>query len=563
MIKKIDTIFDKGSFLKFGFLVLGLIILGFTEMIGIGSIPLFISGILKNSDNPFRVNWLNDFIDTGDFLEVSYLIIIIFVIKNFFYLIITYYQGFVLKNTMCQVSNKLFRVYLNSSYEKFINKNSSFLLNNFSNEVGQCFQFLNSFFLIIKELIVIVFLFFLSIFFNFEISLIVFVFLLICSLFYFFIFKNKLNELGLRSIKFKNEFFKILSESFGLIKEIKIYGLNDSFTKTFSNKNYLMYDSQHLRTFITQIPRPILEIFSISGLILLTNFISNRSGLENALPTLALFTIIAIRLIPAFNVISSSIANMKSSYPSLNLIFDEFKLNKITENNVILENQDVIDQKSAIEINDLDYRYNDKHILKNLNISIPKNKLVCLVGKTGSGKSTLIKLILNILKPNKGTINYNRELLYNNRISVGYVPQDVYLIDDTIKSNILLGLNKNEIDPIFFEKILQESQLPIFLKETDKGLDSSVGDKGEKISGGQKQRIGIARALLRSPNLLILDESTSGLDLDTESKIIDALKPLTKDITIIFATHRTWDLKKFDHIFKIECGKCMDLTNEN
>lgn len=582
MIKKIHKIFDKSSLIKVYILIIGLLVLALLETLSLGTIPIFISFIIdsssvlqKLSDIKIIPELIINFLRTNDSIFfINFLIIAIFVSKNLYYSLIFYYQGLVLRNTIAKISNKLFTLYIFSSYEKFTSKNSSYLINNVTNEVGQCFQFLNSLATIIRESVVLILLFIMAFYLDPNVTSIIFLLFLVISSIYFLTLKKKLKEIGLSSIKYKKDFFLAMTEGFGLLKEVKLLKVENYFINRFKSKNAGMYRTQHIRSFLSTMPKPFLEIASVSVLVSLSIFLLTKNGnSESIIPTLTLVTVIAIRLIPAFNLITSSLALMKSSYPSLELIYKEFE-NLEADNKVINSDDNVIlnsytndkDHENIINIKELNFNYqsSNKKILKDLNLSIKKNKFLSIIGESGCGKSTLIEIILGLLKPSSGSVTHylSKDSQPGQKLKIGYVPQSIFLIDDTIKRNIAIGINEEDINEKRVHEVIKLSELSSFVSDLENGIETRVGERGGSLSGGQIQRIGLARALYNDPEVLILDEATSALDLETEKKIIDLLSPMRKNKTMIMVTHRTWNMDMFDTIIEIKNGRCSEVSTE-
>jgi ABC-type bacteriocin/lantibiotic exporter with double-glycine peptidase domain len=183
----------------------------------------------------------------------------------------------------------------------------------------------------------------------------------------------------------------------------------------------------------------------------------------------------------------------------------------------------------------------DKTIFKNVNIKINLGGIICINGSSGVGKSTLVDLILGLIKPQSGKILFNDKVI-NENISMYYksfyyLPQSIYLLDDTILKNIIFN-DGNSYDEELLNLALQVSEIKNFVNSLDKGIMTIIGENGSKISGGQRQRIGIARAIYNKASILIMDESTNALDLDTEIKIISNLKRIETIKTIFLITHR-------------------------
>ena len=213
--------------------------------------------------------------------------------------------------------------------------------------------------------------------------------------------------------------------------------------------------------------------------------------------------------------------------------------------------------KNKIDLKNISFNYKkDKDIFSKINIEINKYETIGFKGKNGSGKSTLVKLICGLLKPTDGNF-YVDNITIDTQSSnwkklIGYVPQEINLIEGTIKENICLGFQNQDIDERGLEEIIQNVQLKNFIDKFPKGINTSINEMGTDISGGEKQKIGIARALFRNPEILILDESTSSLDKESEMKIISILNTNFNDKTKIIVSHRTDAFKFCDKIFEMD-----------
>ncbi|MFW6281918.1 MAG: peptidase domain-containing ABC transporter [bacterium] len=221
--------------------------------------------------------------------------------------------------------------------------------------------------------------------------------------------------------------------------------------------------------------------------------------------------------------------------------------------------------KGKIEFKSIDFSYGSrKKVLKNINLSIKPGEKVALIGESGSGKTTLIKLLLKYYSVESGEIlidNYNiKDLdIYKLRENIGYVPQDIFIYGASIRDNISLG--KSEVE---FEEIIQAArkvQAHKFIEKLPLRYETIVGERGSTLSGGQKQRIALARAVLKNPDILILDEATSNLDSVTENAIHHTINNLTRNITTIIIAHRLSTIKKCDKIVVIEEGRIIEIGN--
>ena len=219
----------------------------------------------------------------------------------------------------------------------------------------------------------------------------------------------------------------------------------------------------------------------------------------------------------------------------------------------------------SIEAKNLYFNYIENiDTLKNISFTINPKQTTAFVGRSGSGKSTLLDLILNLNKPKKGYIFYDKtsqtDIDFNDfRTNVAYVSQDTSLIEGTVYENLLIS--KNDLSKENLDFILKVTLLYDFVNNLKDGINTLVGENGIQLSGGQKQRISIARALVTNPKILILDEATSNLDLESEKHIINTLQNLHNKLTIIIVTHRINSIGFADSIYYLEDGKIVDQGN--
>jgi ATP-binding cassette, subfamily B, bacterial PglK len=249
-------------------------------------------------------------------------------------------------------------------------------------------------------------------------------------------------------------------------------------------------------------------------------------------------------------------------------VYDEFVAAETDKSVARLTNNEPVTSaspfrwESAITLRDVTYCYLDasRPALEGVSLIIPKNTSVGVIGPTGSGKSTLVDLLLGLYVPTAGEILIDGERLTpafvpSWQASIGYVPQDIFLIDDTIARNVAFGLPDQKIDPAQLREACAMAQILHFIEaELDDGFDTQVGERGIRLSGGQRQRIGLARALYHRPSLLILDEATSALDVATEAKLLEALSTMTGKLTMVVAAHRLSAVAN--------CEQLVDLVNQ-
>jgi ABC-type multidrug transport system fused ATPase/permease subunit len=319
---------------------------------------------------------------------------------------------------------------------------------------------------------------------------------------------------------------------------------------------------------IQKIPRLLLETMFIFLIVIFIFFsFQNLEDIKNFLPYLIFLTVSAVRLISIFSNITVTISTLRFLGPIVETIINNLELNKKNNKDLINveKNYPMINDKNFIlkniVIKDLDFKYQSNHdcILKAINLKFEKNKIYCFVGETGCGKSTLMDIIMGLLTPTSGKIfiNDNIELIQNDESwfeQVSYVPQETFLINDTLKNNICFAENNDEISKENFSKAISLSCLDVVNNELNKNGDFNVGDRGIKISGGQRQRVGIARALYNEKPFLGLDEATSALDINTESQILQNLHDIKKNKILIIVAHRRGVIKNCDEVISLKNG---------
>ena len=570
MIKKINQILDKKlkKMLFIFFLVISLI--SILEILSIGLIIPLITSIL-NEDilrNYLQNNliFFDNFTNSQITIFLFSLMVFIYFVKAITLLFFSWLQLSYVTKLEATLCKKLYSSYLNRPYKFFTNINSSVLIRNITEEVQHfsnsiIFNGLNLF----LEILIVVFI---SIFLFFYNPLVTFQLILLCFVISFLFIKLTKKKLSIwAKERQSNAEMKIkhIQQGIGGIKEIKILGNEKKFVEYFNNHNQRYATINKYFNMITQSSRIILEFFAILFFCLIVIY-SHLSGIKNSeiLVLIAVFAAAAFRLLPSFNRINVSFSNIRYGMPSIDILYQEKNnislIEKKNQNNVVHNLNAKKIFNSSIRVEKLYFGYNKINVLENVNLEIQKNSIIGIVGSSGSGKSTFVDLILDLQKPNKGSIyidNLNISSLDQTwRNFIGYVPQNIYLLDDTLKKNIAFGLDEVQIDDKKIFNSLKLSQLDDFVSNNLKdGINTNIGEGGIRLSGGQRQRIGIARALYKNPELIIFDESTSSLDLKTEERIIETIKSIRQNKTFIIISHRTSTLKVCDVVYEIKDKK--------
>ena len=556
---------SKTHFFHFNLFIFFSIIVMVLEMIGIGLIIPIISIFTQEEIFFSKFIFLNDLrlneYSKKNLISISLICLIaVYLFKTIFLTYVSYKQTKFITDIRKTISERLFVNYLERSYEFFLNKNSSELIRNITDIANFC-VLLRAILMFLTELIIL-----------FGISLLLIIYEPAGSMIVLFTF-GLIGILFSNKIKKKAEFWgaerrnaegykmSVMQESFRLIKEIKISNLNKYFTSKFISSNNLAATNQFKHEFVLSLPRYWFELIAIFGFavfILVLTYASDST--TNIIATIGLFAVATFRLLPSIIKMINNIQQVYFLLPVLDNLSEEFSIEKKEKNNKKkLDTKFLIKKELILKNISFKYQNSNNKVLNNINLKIKAGSIIGIKGPSGVGKTTLVNIILGLLKPTSGEvlvdgieINKNLESWQKN---IGYVPQNIVLTDDTLKNNIALGIDEKQIDKNKINNCIKDSQLENFVLNIEKGIDSNVGELGSKLSGGQKQRIGIARSIYNDPQVLILDEFTSALDNQTEEKIISEIGNYGKTKTVIIISHKLSTLSKCDNIY--------ELTKEN
>ncbi len=573
MLKKIKIFLNKKQQLYFFILILGMLVSAVLEMIGIGSIPLIISLLVDPNqvnvflpDNNFFAPLLEKNIFDQIFI-VSLITILFFIIKNIFLFLLLFFQGWLFKDIKVFNSKKLYNIYINLPLTFHFNFNPALFNRNIISEVAISSNCLEALSTIIRESLIFVVILILLIFYDPIISLSLLLLIGSVSLIYYLVIRKKVKKYSEISQKLRGSQIKNINEVFGSIKETKIFKTGDYFSKEFEGQTREVENFFFLINIFTKIPRIFIEVIAIICIMLVALiFVYQGFDFKKLVPLMGLLVVASIRMIPSFNAVTASFTRLRGLMVSLDYITSEYKnLEKKTEKLYPINKKINNFSFNKITLKEIDYKYpeTEKKVLKNVSLVISSGEVIGFVGKSGSGKTTLINLILGFLKNTKGQFLVDDKDIFSNLENwysiLSYIPQDIYLLDNTIMKNVAFGIEDKNIDIARVEKALKSAQIYDFISELPEGLKTLVGDRGVRLSGGQRQRIGIARALYRNPKILILDEATSSLDTNTESNFMDNIYELAGKCTVIIATHRVATLKNCDRIYNINNGKIEEI----
>lgn len=578
MLKKINYVLNRKQKWNLFILLIVIFVGAFVELLGVSAILPIIDVAL----DPAAINnkWYLILIcdatgiqDTGQMLVfLAAILIIIYILKNIYVLMMYSFQYKFIFNNQQRLSVKMMKSYMQQDYLFHVSKNVAEFQRNITNDVNGFFTVALNVLQFLAE-------------FSVSVSLVIFLLLqdwvstiVVASLMFIFMgfftvfFKKVLVKKGEENRQINVQVTKWLIQSFSGIKEIKVTNGETFFISNYERNYKKFANVQRQQSILTYLPRPVMETVCICSLLLamIVRIVVVKSDISSFVKTLSIFAFAAFRMLPSFNKITGYISAIMFNKPSIDAVYKDLKEIEKLQKQRIIDKQDTenIILNNIIALNNLSFHYpeSDKWVLKNACLEIKKNTSVALIGTSGAGKTTAADLILGILKPQEGTITVDGIDITKGMSSwhenIGYIPQTIYLMDDTIRANVAFGIPESEIDDNAINKAMKEAQLDAFVHSLPDGSSTMIGDRGVKLSGGQRQRIGIARALYRNPNVLILDEATSALDTETEKEVMAAIDGLHGTRTLIVIAHRLSTIKKCDKIYEVRDGVFLEQEKE-
>ena len=557
MIKFIN-LFDPGQKLKFIILIFFMIIASFLELLGLGMVILILNSFLGLANGYFKI--LNDYINYFFKLDANFQIILLFIftlftIKFLILVIVSWLESDFLAKFREKISNKLYNNFLNRDVVNLLSKNSAEYIRNFTDEIVATSTFVQSILKIILDSILILAFFIFLMFFNPLTTGVVFIFFSSLGIVYFALVKNKLSKWATTSLSNRKKKIQFISESFSAIKSIKILSRENFFLDKFKQQVHSISKIQFRVTFLDSLPRNILEYtLFVSILLIFFYLIKNDYSNQNIIQMLSVYTLSAFRVVPLMNRLLGHMQRFKHAYPSVEKLINE------NEQKIIHKKKQIgkikLKKNITLNIKNFSFDKSKNYLLKNANINIKKNSQVGIIGESGSGKSTIIDMLCGFQKNkfSKLTVDginvFDKDDLSSWQNSIGYVPQNIVIFNQSLRENILFGSDGKVFNDVILKNLVKKVDLEKFLKKSKNGLSQILRQDGQNISGGEKQRIGIARALINNPELIILDEATSGLDYETENNILKTIRKLRK--TSVIVSHRLNALKNCDTIYMVK-----------
>jgi ABC-type multidrug transport system fused ATPase/permease subunit len=540
-------------------LVLFSIFVSIIEVVGISAIMPFIE-VAINFDNIHTNQYYQKAFDILGFdndvrfvIFYGLLLVGFYIFRGGVNLLYSYLMADFSHGLYTQMTKKLFNTYLYMPYITFSKKNSSYLTKTIITEASLISAVIKAILLMISEGFVILFLYILMLIASWEITLVFTVILGIKILFLTKTISKKIKVVGVIRATTQARFYEIINKLFGNFKHVKLQDKTrlKKMESEFSIAVEKYAKANVSNDFLNTVPRLFLETsgFSLIVILLVVLLYYNQSNISYILPILTLFILALYRLLPSVNRIVNGYNTLMYYHASIDIVGNE--LNNIQEN----LKDGVVNFDNKIELTGVSFSYGTVEVIKGINLTINKGDRIAFVGESGSGKSTLIDLIIGLYRPNLGEIRVGGDTLdesnlQNWRSQIGYIPQQIYLFDGTVKENVCFG---RKFDKALMREVLKQANIFNFL-EAKHGMDTLVGEGGIQLSGGQKQRIAIARALYGRPEILVLDEATSALDDETEQKIMNEIYQISQDKTLIIVAHRLGTIKGCDKVYEIKNG---------
>ena len=548
--------------------------MAFIDMLGIVSIVPFVTVltnptiieknfILKKlflSSTIFGVETQNQFL-----ILLGIMVMSILLISLSFKAFTMYLQSRLAAKCQYKISKQFVEAYLNQPYAWVLSRHSADIGKTVLSEVGTIVsKGLVPMMSLITQSTIFCLIIIMLIFINPMIALIIGSTFSLAYLIIYKIVKNLLTQLGQERLKANELRFTTVIDAFGAFKEVKIGGLENTFVKKFSKYAKTFANHESLVQIIGILPRFFMEAVAFGLMLLIVlYFLKQNNNAAEIIPLIALYAFAGYRLMPAIQLLYINATHLRAVGPSLESLYEDLRSLKSLNT---FETKDTIQLNRVIKLNNIYYQYpnTSKETLNNINLSIPVNSVVGFIGVTGSGKTTVVDIILGLLQAQRGSLEVDGKIINNSNLrswqkSIGYVPQQIYLINDTVATNIAFGVSPEDIKQEQIERVCKVANLHEFVEnELPMKYQTNLGERGVRLSGGQRQRIGIARALYNNPKVLILDEATSSLDNLTEKSVMKEIQKLGKDMTIILIAHRLDTIKNCDIVYIFENGKIKD-----
>lgn len=581
LLQKINQIFDKKQ--KRQLVLLGFMIFigGFLETLGVSTMIPVVTvlltpekvqeyidkyEVLGNICTVFHITSVNQ-------VAVSLLLFLmaVYVIKNLYLLFLVYRQNTFITQNRNNMISRVMAEFLNRPYEQYLGADIPTVFRITDSDIPQTFALMLAVLSLASEVVVSCLIFLVLLIQNVKMTLFVMFVFGVLTLVIVKVLKPRLNRIGAKNQEIQSRIAKWRIQATYGLKDVKVLNREEFFVRNYYETGKVGANVARNYAVLNNTPRLLIEtIFIVSMLGYITIYINGGGDVSEMMTTIATFGVAAIRVLPSVNRINTYITEIAYATPSLNLVYENLQQGMKTD--AMLAERKANSQKEKlklddkIELNHISFHYpdSDKNIFTDAHMVVPRGKTVGIMGSSGAGKSTIVDILLGLLHAQEGQITCDGVDIFKNYESwlaqIGYIPQSIYLIDESIRENIAFGIDADKIDEKRIWEVLEEAQLKEFIEELPEGLDTTIGDRGIRLSGGQRQRIGIARALYHNPEILVFDEATSALDNETEAAVMEAVNSFHGKKTMVIIAHRLNTIEKCDIIYKVENEKIVETS---
>ncbi len=581
LLQKVSYLFDRKQKRQIAGLALLILIGGLLETVGVSMLLPVVQAIMDPEQ--LMENELVGKVTKALHIETSRQLIILmlgalialYVVKNAYLLFQTYVQNtFVTRNRNRMIS-RVMREFLNRPYEEYLGADIPTVFRLTDSDIPNAFQLILVMIQMVTEIVVAGFLCIVLVVVSPVMSLFIFCIFLGMTLMITKVLKPRLNAIGHKNQQIQSRIAKWRIQSIYGLKDVKVLHREEFFVRNYYESGAIGADVARNYAVFNNLPRLLIEtIFMASMLLFIMLYMLRGGNITVLIPQLSAFAVAGIRVMPGTNRINTYLSEIAYSQPCLDYLYENLTANmKMDVNGSVTglargagaqaqESRTHLQDKIVLDHITYAYPNTEKNIFTDAHMEVKKGQSVGIMGPSGAGKSTVVDILLGLLRVQEGTITCDGANIFDNYADwlskIGYIPQSIYLIDESIRDNIAFGIDGDKIDDRRIWEVLEEAQLKEFVEELPEGLDTTIGDRGVRISGGQRQRLGIARALYHNPEILVFDEATSALDNDTEKAVMDAINNFHGRKTMVIIAHRLNTIAKCDVIYKVDGEKIVE-----
>lgn len=583
LFKKLTSVLDKKQ--KRTMLGLGVMIFfgGLLETLGVSAMIPVVTAIVspdKMAEVINKFEFLSNICKTlnidvtkgnGVTIALIVLLIVIYILKNLYLLLLARKQATFIAHTRNVMISRVLREFLNRPYEDYLGTDIPTIFRITDSDIPQMISLMLAMLNLATEAVVSFLIFVLLLFQDVKLTLFIIAVFGILTLIVAKVIKPRLNRIGTTNQSVQSRIAKWRIEAIYGLKDVKVLNREDFFIRNYYETGYDGANIARDYAVLNNLPRLMIEaVFIVAMLVYVAIYISGNGDVEAMLTTMTTFAVAAVRVLPSVNRVNTYLTEIAYTEPSLNYVYenlqDGMKLDTPMRAVSKKEISEPLKLKDRIELKDIVYHYpgSEQLIFNHANMTVLRGQSVGIMGASGAGKSTVVDILLGLLRAQEGTITCDGTDIFKNYESwlaqIGYIPQTIYLVDESIRDNIAFGIDADRVDENRIWEVLKEAQLDEFIKSLPEGLDTTIGERGVRLSGGQRQRIGIARALYNNPDILVFDEATSALDNETEAAVMEAVDAFRGRKTMVIIAHRLNTIEKCDVIYKVEDGQLKETT---